>query len=213
MAVCPLCSERPARRYCPAKSEQICSVCCGTKREVEIYCPGDCTYLVASRGYENEKRIPDPEVAAKADRFNDEFVYNFSPVLDAISRQVVAERMQSQWLVDNDVIDVYNALVATMKTLSSGIHYESLPDGPVRQALFHRLKSLLDKAMEPQESADRRALKVSEAIDALEFLSFVAQVNSSVRPKGRRYLDWLDSMFIPMAGADEPSPSGGLILP
>ncbi len=136
MAACPLCSERPAKRYCPAKGERICAVCCGNKREIEIYCPGNCTYLLAARAYEDEKRVPNTDLASEADRFNNEFVYKFSPVLDAVSREVIAEHMQSQWLVDRDVIEVYKALAATMKTLSSGIHYESLPDGAVQQALF-----------------------------------------------------------------------------
>jgi hypothetical protein len=150
-------------------------------------------------------------VASKAGQFDSNFVYKFTPVLNAICGAVVAERAQSEWLVDNDVIEVYKALVATMKTLSSGIHYESLPDGSVRQSLFRQLKAVLDQMMQPQESADRRALRVSEAIEALEFLDFVAQANASVRPKGRRYLDLLGSNFSSVSEAQEPS--AGLILP
>jgi hypothetical protein len=95
-----------------------------------------------------------------------------------------------------------------MKTLSSGIYYESLPDGPVRISLFRRLKELLDQIMQP--GPDRPSLKVSEAIDVLDFLTFAAQVNSSVRPKSRRYLDWLTSMARASAS---PEQSSGLILP
>jgi hypothetical protein len=211
MSACPLCSERPAKRFCPAKGERICAVCCGTKREVEIYCPGDCTYLVAAQSYEAEKRVPDPELASKAHRFDSEFLYKFSPVIDTVCRAVVTERTQSQSLVDNDVIDAYKALSVTLKTLESGIHYESLPDSPTQQALFHRLKTMFNQMMQPQESVDRIALKVSEALEALDFLIFVAQVNSSVRPKSRRYLDWLGSMVGSVAEGGQSS--GGLILP
>jgi len=45
-----------------------------------------------------------------------------------LTRSVAEERLDSPWLVDNDVIEVYKALSATMKTLSSGIYYESLPE-------------------------------------------------------------------------------------
>lgn len=208
MAVCPLCSERAGKRYCPAKEVQICAVCCGTKREIEIDCPSTCVHLKAARLYEAEKRTPDPELAAKVQKYDDEFLYQFSPILDAISRAVVEERVESPWLVDNDVIEVYKALSATMKTLSSGIYYESLPEGPVRIALFRRLKTRIDELLQP--NAERRALKISEAVDILDFLSFAAQVNSSVRPKSRRYLDWLTSM----AGAQSAAAqSSGLIIP
>ncbi len=211
MAACPLCSDRPAKRYCPAKGDRICAVCCGTNREIEIDCPGSCPYLRSGRDYEAEKRDPDPELTAKAHRFDRAFLYRFSPILDAISRDVVAEHLQSPWLVDNDVIEVYKALTSTMKTLSSGIYYESVPAGSVQQSLFHRLKALLDVAMQPQEAPDQSCLKVTEALDILEFLTFAAQANSGIRPKSRRYLDWLTSM-VPVDAGPELS-SGGLILP
>jgi hypothetical protein len=210
MARCPLCSERSGKRYCPAKSTQICAVCCGTKREVEIDCPSSCPYLQASRSYEAEKRTPDPQLAAKIQKYDDHFLHRYSQVLDIISRSVVEERLTSPWLVDNDVIEVYKSLGATMKTLSSGIYYESLPEGPARISLFRRLKSLLDQLMQPAASADRQALKVSEALDVLDFLTFAAEMNSSIRPRGRRYLDWLTSM----AGvAPQAEQSSGLIIP
>ena len=97
-----------------------------------------------------------------------------------------------------------------MKTLSGGIYYESLPDGPLRIGLFRRLKAVLDEVMQPAPDASLDALKVSEAIDLLDFLMVAAQANSSDRPKSRRYLDLLSRM----AGRPSAAPaSSGLILP
>jgi hypothetical protein len=191
--------------------EQICAVCCGTKREIEIDCPSNCGYLVSGRDYEAEKRVPDPELMAKADQFNDEFFMTFAPLIDAVLSAVVAERKESQWLVDVDLIEVLKALTATYKTLSSGIYYESLPDNPIRQSLFRRIKTLFDQLMQPSERIDEPSLKVSEALDILDFVTLAAQANSSIRPKSRKYLDFLASMARP-AAASEASPSG-LILP
>jgi hypothetical protein len=200
MARCPLCSDRPGKRYCPAKADQICAVCCGTKREVEIDCPSSCPHLIAGRSYEAEKRIPDPELAQKVEKYSNDFVYRYAPILDAISRSVV----------DNDVVEVYKSLSATMRTLSSGIYYETLPDGPVRISLFRRLKAQLDELMQPSANADKRILKVTEAVDVLDFLTVAVQANSSVRPKSRRYLDWLAQMSGLSPAAEQTS---GLILP
>ena len=36
---CPLCGTRRARRACPALDKQICAICCGTKRLVQIQLP------------------------------------------------------------------------------------------------------------------------------------------------------------------------------
>ena len=212
MPICPLCSERPGKRYCPAKDVQICAVCCGTKREVEIDCPAPCPYLKASRSYEMEKerRIPDPELAAKVRKFDDSFVERNHQTMDAVCIAVAEERPNSPWLVDSDVIEVYKALVATMKTLSSGIYYESLPEGTVRISLFHRLKALFDELMQPDQAGARRTLKVSEAIDVLDFLTVAAEANSSVRPRSRRYVDWVSETFSRNMPAQQTS---GLILP
>ena len=209
MAMCPLCSSRPAKRYCPAVAEQICPVCCGTKREIEIDCPSSCAYLKASRSYEAEKRVPDPELAAKAYKYDQNFINRYHPLLDALTRSVAEERLDSPWLVDNDVIEVYKALSATMKTLSSGIYYESLPEGPARIGLFRRLKAVLDEVTQPDPNAERSVLKVGEVVDVLEFLTFAAQLNSSVRRKSRRYLDWISEM----SGAVPQAQSSGIILP
>jgi len=51
---CPICEKRKAARFCPAKGEKICAVCCGIEREVTIDCPSDCSYLVAAHRYEND---------------------------------------------------------------------------------------------------------------------------------------------------------------
>jgi hypothetical protein len=211
MPRCPLCQSRSAKRLCPAKGDKICPICCGTKREVEIDCPSDCAYLRSGRDYEAEKRAPDPELAAKAYRFDDAFIHKMAPLLNALSIAVLQERAQSRWLVDNDVIEALKALRVTLQTLSSGLYYESMPTDPVRQSLFRRIKDILDQAMAPQESIEEPALKVSEALDVLEFLTFAAQVHSSVRPKTRRYLDWLATMAPPEAALEQPS--SGLILP
>ena len=76
--------------------------------------------------------------------------------------------------------------------------------------MFRRLKAQLDELMQPSANAERRLLKVSEAVDVLDFLTFAAQANSSLRPKSRRYLDWLVQMSGLAPALEQPS---GLILP
>jgi hypothetical protein len=209
MARCPLCTERSAKRFCPAKQTSICAVCCGTKREVEIDCPSSCAYLKSGRSYESETKPLDPDVVARAKSFRPNFVEEYGPVLEILGRAVAEERQRSPWIVDRDVMEVYRALSATMKTLSSGIHYESLPEGPARIAMFRTLKTLLDSMMSPTD-AQQRALRVSEVLEVLDFLLVAVAANSSGRPRSRQYLDWLSSMF----EVAPPSPeSGRLIIP
>src|SRR5207302_1872824 len=58
---CPICHKRKAKRFCPARGDSICSVCCGTEREVTIDCPSDCPHLIASRRYDYERKEIDWE--------------------------------------------------------------------------------------------------------------------------------------------------------
>lgn len=209
MATCPLCSTRHGKRYCPAKDTQICAVCCGTKREIEIDCPSSCTYLKASRSYDAEKPIVDAELMAKIQKYDSRFVEQFHFALAAVNETVIEERLGAPWLVDQDVIEVYKALGSTMRTLMSGIYYESLPMGAVRLSLFRRLKEVFDELMEPDPDSERPMLKVSEAVDILDFVTFAGQVNSTNRPRTRRYLDWISETF----GYPSAQQSGGLIIP
>jgi hypothetical protein len=209
MAMCPLCSERAGKRYCPAKSARICAVCCGTKREIEIDCPSSCAYLKAARSYELDRPIVDQELMARMRRYDNTFIERFQHVLAVINGNVLEERLASPWLVDNDVVEVYKSLAATMRTLSSGIYYESLPEGPVRLSLFRRLKQVFDELMKPNPAGEHPTLKASEATEALDFVTLAAQMNSGDRPRSRRYLDWMAETF----GYPQPQQQSGLIIP
>src|SRR5687767_3126142 len=105
MARCPLCSERPAKRFCPAKEATICGFCCGTKREVEIDCPGVCPYLRAGRAYENDHRVPDPELTMRMRGLEKAFPYQHRDILTSLTLAIAEERQQSPWLMDSDVIE------------------------------------------------------------------------------------------------------------
>jgi len=94
--------------------------------------------------------------------------------------------------------------------LSSGIYYESLPESIVQVSLFHRLKQLFDEFMQPQTRTLEQSLKVSDAIDVLTFLTYVATVNSNSRPRSRQYLDLLNNMA---EQAAQEKRAGNLIVP
>jgi hypothetical protein len=209
MARCPLCSERSAKRFCPAKDTEICAVCCGTHREVDIDCPSTCIHLKTGQLYESERKPVDPVLANRVQSFGQPFVQQYGPILAMFGQTVAEERRGSSWLVDLDVAEVYKALSATMKTLSSGIYYETLPEGPIRISLFRRLKVLVDRLMEP--GGQTRPLRVGEILNMLDFLMLALQLNSSGRPRSRQYLDWLT------AASDEghgpPAESSRLIVP
>ena len=203
MAKCPLCSGRVAKRHCPSKATRICSVCCGTKREVEIDCPSDCTYLQMGRSYEASRQIRQGSVAPTR-QFDQEFLRKHATVITVVAHAVVEERTETPALVDKDARDAFEALRTTMRTLSAGIHYEMLPEGSSASiALFWRVKAALEQLMQPQ-GPTRDALRVSDIPELLDFMISTAEIHSSPRRRSRQYLDWLAAM-LPVPAKEEQS--------
>jgi hypothetical protein len=165
---------------------------------------------MAGRVYESDRRIPDPQLESAVQKFDKSFTYRHAPVLNAVCLAICEERTAAPWLLDTDVIEVLKDLAKTMKTLSSGIYYESLPESVVQVSLFHRLKRLFDGFMQPQPQSLEPSLKVSDAIDVLSFLTYFATVNSNSRPRSRQYLDLLNTMAERTA---QENRAGNLIVP
>ena len=208
-AKCPLCNSRTAKRQCPAKASRICSVCCGTKREVEIDCPSDCVYLQIGRSFESERQ-PVRRPLSLDSRFDDQFLYRYAGVIAAIARVILEERQRTPSMLDQDVVEAYKGLQSTTNTLSSGLYYETVPENNVvAAAIFRRLKSLFDQMMQPQPT-EHQSLKVTDAIDVLDFMTAMTEVHSSGRPKSRKYLDWLATMS---PDSTEQNKGSSLIVP
>lgn len=206
-ARCPLCDKRPAGRDCPAKGAKICSVCCGTKREIEIDCPSDCPHLASGHAWE-AGRAAVPPVASPSSRFGEQFLNRHGAAISAMAAAVLEERAASPSLVDAEVRSALEALRATLKTLDSGLYYETQPEGSFQAtALYRRMRAVLEDWMRP-ESPDQPALKVSEAGAVLDFLMATLEARGSDRPRSRRYLDWLSGVI-----PQKPESSGPLIVP
>ena len=142
---CPLCGQRRARRACPALGRQICAVCCGTKRLVEISCPSDCSYLLTSKSH--------PPAAVQRQKERD--LAFLLPMLHGLTdRQHLllllaqgylrSDRPDAASVVDDDVMHAAKALAETFETASRGIIYEH-PAGLVSaERLSTDLKTLID---------------------------------------------------------------------
>jgi hypothetical protein len=143
---CPLCGRRKARRACPALGREICAVCCGTKRLVEIECPSDCAYLASARAH------PPAVVQRRQDqdlRFVAGMLGGFTDLhygLFALLQSKIAdhERHAIPPLVDRDIADACGALASTLETAARGIIYAHQPASLPAQRLLNDLQSLVE---------------------------------------------------------------------
>jgi len=194
---CPICEKRKAARYCPAKGQKICAVCCGTEREVTISCPSECAYLVAAHRYEDEhKRALAEDTPFQEERIPEEVLHTHQQLLGALAFQTAKFAGAEPAAADPDVTLALAALAATYKTLQSGLLYEKIPDIPVQRNLYLALSAFLNeikqKAAEKGQSA---ALKDAAIFQVIVFLYRMGLLRSNGRPRSRRFIEFLRGQF------------------
>jgi hypothetical protein len=205
---CPICEKRPPKRYCPAKGEKICAICCGREREMTIDCPPDCPHLVAAHRYEKEHRKPiaPEEFPYHSIEFSVDFVHEHWAVVAGLSATILGFQAQNKELNDADVSAALEAMAETLRTLGTGIYYERPPDAPLPRALYGHIGAFLQDFKKQEASrAGFSTLKDSEVFRLLVFMLRVARQETNGRPRSRAFLGFLRERFPPPATAKETS--------
>ena len=204
---CPICERRPSKRFCPAKGEKICAVCCGREREVSIDCPADCPHLIAAHRYEAEHRKP---VSAEEFPYRDvqvpaDFVYERWPVVTGLAATVLGFQLQNRDLHDDAATAAIEALAETYRTLGTGIYYERPAAAPLARALYGQIAQFLQEFRKAEaERAGFSALKDSDIFHLLVFLLRLAKQETNGRPRSRAFLGFLRQRFpLPAQAAKE----------
>jgi hypothetical protein len=144
---CPVCNQRKARRDCPALGQTICTLCCATKRLVEINCPANCPHLAAAREHpaaivkrqqERDVALLTPTVRELTERQHQLF-FLFQTAIARHTPDGFAR------LNDDDVADAAGALAATFETAARGVIYEHAPASSVAQRLAQDLRMMLEE--------------------------------------------------------------------
>jgi hypothetical protein len=143
-----LCGTRRARRGCPALGKQICAVCCGTKRIIEISCPSDCTWLASAREHPPatvvRQQQRDVSVLAHSMRdFSQRQGQLFFLIATFLARYP-SEDLHP--LIDHDVLEAVGSLAATYEIASRGLIYEQRSSSVVAERLGTALKTVLSEA-------------------------------------------------------------------
>jgi len=191
---CLLCESRKAKRFCPAKAGQICPVCCGTKREIEIDCPSDCVYLHAGREYESSKLARTTLPPRRTERlWQPSFLNAHYPLMMGVSQVIAAVRRSSPELADSDVQATFDSLLQTFSTLDKGIYYDFAPERLIQRELYLALKQLLEGPAESRLVSDWRPT-TTQILDVLQFMKELSAGITLPRPKSRAFLDHLENI-------------------
>ena len=132
MAKCASCGQRKADRLCPGLKASVCSLCCGTKREKEIFCVDACEYLKKGKDYqlgrEIDKKISSDLQAEKADVFEMDEVAAF---VMALEQFFVDQFYDDREIRDNHISEAVTKIYAFQKGIISSLEGENKSEEPI----------------------------------------------------------------------------------
>jgi hypothetical protein len=194
--ICPICEKRKGARFCPAKGETICALCCGTGREVTIDCAPDCAHLLAAHRYEDEHpRALPPDTPLLDINLPSEIVHTQQQLMSALAFTVAKFCASQREATDTDVLAAIQALAETYKTLRTGIYYEKPPDARLSRELYAALTSFIAEVKQQQAERTGSSLKDADIFYLLVFLYRMGLLRTNGRPRARRYVEFLRSQF------------------
>jgi len=190
---CQLCGGRRARRACPALGHDICAVCCGTKRLVEIRCPSSCGYLAAAQQHPpavvQRRQARDARFLVPIIGGLDERRYHLFTFVQSLVWRHRSEPLSP--VRDDDVAQAAAALAATYETADRGIIYEHQAASRAANGLQLAVKAGLDELEAKTRAPIRR--DAAAVLRCLERAASTAR--ASLDGEDRAYLNLLERLF------------------
>jgi hypothetical protein len=195
---------------CPATRQEICTVCCGTKRRVEIQCPDSCGYLHAAKAHPAvvTRRREERElllVAGALQRTTQQQRAIFALLQTVIVRHA---KNAVPSLLDRDVADACRALASTFETASRGIIYEQQATSLPAQRLAADLRQHIEQALRPSERPVDRDL--AAALRATE--NMAGNAARALDAGERSYLDLMERRMAAGREGDQPQEDAPRII-
>jgi hypothetical protein len=204
---CVICQTRRPRRFCPGVGGDICSICCGTEREVTVTCPLDCEYLQEARKRDPMPSLEGVEAPNKDIRITESELIEHEDLLVFMASAVMRAGLKTPGVVDQDIREALDALARTYRTLQSGIYYETRPENPLAGEVCGIVQNALEEfRRKEKERLGSTKTRDGDVLKILVFLQHFALDRDNGRRRGRAFLDALRGFY--------PPPSApSLILP
>jgi hypothetical protein len=196
---CILCSQKKAKRFCPAKNDQICAPCCGEKRVLEIDCPESCEYLKLGREREAQeygKRLRSLHSTAQ-DRVR-KILMERQDVVAHLEYALSQQRRQSRHLADKDVKQALDIQLENYATEDKGVLYEKTSEDLQVESIRRELRGIIESYRNPEGAENRgivdpksTRLQLSEAIGCLEFMQSLVSSYLEEKHSNASYVDFL----------------------
>jgi hypothetical protein len=210
---CAICETRRPRRFCPGVRGDICSICCGTEREVTVSCPFECEHLQEARRHDKAVPIDEAAVPNQDIRITEKFVEEHQGLLTFVGNVVLGAALDTAGAVDRDVREALEALIRTHRTLASGVYYESVPPNPLAANVYRGVQNAVAAFRErEQQELGMSRTRDADVLGVLVFLQRIELDRNNGRQRGRAFLDSLHAFYSERPPSPPPAASS-LILP
>jgi hypothetical protein len=199
---CPVCNQKKAKRFCPAKGTQVCPHCCGEKRILEIDCPDDCQYLESGRRHEVELHgryytSPDPVRQQR----NHKILSQFAEFISRLEYLLGDERHGSRDFTDRDAAAAVDLVLETLRTEQKGVLYERTSSDVRVDIVRRRIAEFVQSQRTPQAAAptpgqivqnpESEVMKLKDIVECLETIRDIIQNHLNDGPGVQGYVDFL----------------------
>jgi len=186
----------------------ICTVCCGTERELSIDCPLECEFLRQAHEHEDTPEVPQDQLPDREVKVDEDFLRQYEWVLVVTGSALIDSYNEHPASTDYDAREAHAALVKTWQTLESGLIYDARPTNPYAAAMYDAVK---DRIAEIQarlvESGESGYLRDSSVLKLLIFLRRLEVLDNNGRQRSRAFLDMLNRSY-----TGKPKPASSLEL-
>jgi hypothetical protein len=201
---CRICDLRKARRHCPGLNAEICSPCCGREREETINCPFDCVYLREARVHEKLPELDESEIPGHDLSLTEEFVDGHRELILMLGLSVFEAALKFD-AIDNDAREALDALAQTLRTLQSGLYYESRPANPIAARIADFLQQRID-VIRKEATEKGISLRDAEILAVVVFWQRMERRHNNGRKRGRAFIDFLRQDLGPLVKQERESP-------
>lgn len=185
----------------------ICTICCGTEREVSLTCPLECIYLQDAHQHEKPVPVAADQTAYQDVKISEDFLRSREELLMFCTYTLLQAAQRTAGVIDTDVIAALEALIQTYRTLESGLIYETRPENSVAASVQRAFAaSLVDYQKIRAEREGLAGLRDSEILATLVFLHRLGLQNQNGKPRGRMFLDLMKHL-VPDTQVEERAPS------
>ncbi len=183
MAKCSRCTNRKAKRLCPALHESICSLCCGQLREKKVHCPGSCPFFYKHKSYQEKRTIEKKHASQRLPGSDEEDILKDERMAWLAFHIEMPVKEYAERKVSFNDRDVLIALEYVRDKIEKGKGLVLLPTDTVKlqndlgEAMYQMIERCHFEGRiiiteKPQTYSDREKLKVLDRIiGALKYMS------------------------------------------